>query len=186
MMWRILAPFDEYQLKENAKHVMRILKKNARQGFRNCAMPSLGYRIAAGRPNSKKKLEIDSVHPGILRVIYRHALQGEGGSGLMGFKVIISHVNRNRIFTYVGGRWGIGQLHRTLTRRIYIGEQEFNKRSKSKELKAVSGIVVEPVPRLIDEETFDAVQEHLPIRNSKVTPPRVVGGPTLLTGICFQ
>lgn len=33
--------------------------------------------------------------------------------------------------------------------------------------------------------TFDAVQEHLRVRNSKVTPPRVVSGPTLLTGICF-
>jgi hypothetical protein len=29
------------------------------------------------------------------------------------------------------------------------------------------------VPRLIDQETFDAVQEHLRVRNSKVTPPRV-------------
>ena len=41
------------------------------------------------------------------------------------------------------------------------------------------------VPPLIDQATFDAVQAHLRSRNPKVTPARVVSGPTLLTGICF-
>ena len=41
------------------------------------------------------------------------------------------------------------------------------------------------VPPLIDQATFDAVQAHLRARNPKVTPARVVSGPTLLTGICF-
>lgn len=39
-----------------------------------------------------------------------------------------------------------------------MGEHEFNKRAKSKELKPVSEIVVVPVPPLIDRETFEAVQ----------------------------
>lgn len=188
MMRRIMALFDEYQSKENAKHVMRALKENARQGFWNGALPPIGYRVVAAEQRgskTKKKLEIDPLHADTVRLIYRLALQGEGGSGPMGVKAIVNHLNRNRIFTRDGGRWGIGQLHRILTRRTYIGEHEFNKRSKSKVLKPVSEIVVVPVPRLIDQETFDAVQEHLRVRNSKVTPPRVVSGPTLLTGICF-
>ena len=41
------------------------------------------------------------------------------------------------------------------------------------------------VPPLIEQATFDAVQAHLRSRNPKVTPARVVSGPTLLTGICF-
>jgi hypothetical protein len=41
------------------------------------------------------------------------------------------------------------------------------------------------VPPLIDQATFNAVQTHLHARNPKVTPARVVSGPTLLTGICF-
>jgi site-specific DNA recombinase len=41
------------------------------------------------------------------------------------------------------------------------------------------------VPPLIDQATFDAVQAHLRARNPKVTPARVLSGPTLLTGICF-
>ncbi|WP_245269240.1 zinc ribbon domain-containing protein [Rhodomicrobium udaipurense] len=40
-------------------------------------------------------------------------------------------------------------------------------------------------PPLVDQATFDAVQAHLRSRNPKVTPARVVSGPTLLTGICF-
>ena len=34
MMRQIMALFDECQSKENAKHVMRALKENARQGCR--------------------------------------------------------------------------------------------------------------------------------------------------------
>ena len=41
------------------------------------------------------------------------------------------------------------------------------------------------VPSLIDKVTFDAVQVHLRSRNPRVTPARIVSGPTLLTGICF-
>ncbi len=41
------------------------------------------------------------------------------------------------------------------------------------------------MPPLIDQATFDAVLAHLRARNPKVTPARVVSGPTLLTGICF-
>jgi DNA invertase Pin-like site-specific DNA recombinase len=66
MMRRIMALFDEYQSKENAKHVMRALKENARQGFWNGALPPIGYRIVAAEQRgskTKKKLEIDRCTP---------------------------------------------------------------------------------------------------------------------------
>lgn len=81
--------------------------------------------------------------------------------------------------------WGIGQLHRVLTRRTYVGEHHFNSRSKSKQKKPESEVVVVAVPPLIDAKVFDAVQEQLQARNPKIIPPRVVSGPTLLTGICY-
>jgi hypothetical protein len=37
MMRKVIALFDEYQSKENAKHVIRSMKENARQGFWNGA-----------------------------------------------------------------------------------------------------------------------------------------------------
>ena len=46
MMRKVIALFDEYQSKENAKHVIRSMKENARQGFWNGATAPLGYREA--------------------------------------------------------------------------------------------------------------------------------------------
>jgi site-specific DNA recombinase len=45
MMRKVIALFDEYQSKENAKHVIRSMKENARQGFWNGATPPLGYKL---------------------------------------------------------------------------------------------------------------------------------------------
>lgn len=186
MMRQIMALFDEYQSKENAKHVMRALKENARQGFWNGARPPIGYRVVAAEQRgakTKKKLEIDPLHADTVRLIYRLALEGDGTTGQMGVKNIVSYLNSRRIFTRDGGRWGIGQVHRILTRRTYMGEHEFNKRSKTKELKPKTEIVVVPVPPIIDRETFDAVQKLLKARNPKVMPARVISGPTMLTGL---
>jgi DNA invertase Pin-like site-specific DNA recombinase len=41
MMRQIMALFDEYQSKENAKHVLPALKENARQGFWNGSLPPI-------------------------------------------------------------------------------------------------------------------------------------------------
>ena len=187
MMRQIMALFDEYQSKENAKHVLRAQKENARQGFWNGALPPIGYRIIAAETRGakiKKKLEIDPLHADTIRLIFRLALDGDNDSGPMGVKAIVSHLNARRIFTRDGGRWGIGQVHRILTRRTYIGEHEFNKRTKAKELEPANEVVVVEVPPLVDRETFDTVQARLKARNPKVMPARVVSGPTLLTGIC--
>ncbi len=186
MMRQIMALFDEYQSKENAKHVMRALKENARQGFWNGSLPPIGYRTVAAEQRgakTKKKLEIDPLHVDTVRLIYRLALEGDGTTGQMGVKNIVSYLNKRRIFTRDGGRWGIGQVHRILTRRTYMGEHEFNKRSKTKELKPVSEIVTVPVPPIIDKEIFEAVQKLLKARNPKVMPARVISGPTMLTGL---
>jgi DNA invertase Pin-like site-specific DNA recombinase len=186
MMRQIMALFDEYQSKENAKHVIRALKENARQGFWNGSLPPIGYRTVAAETRGakvKKKLEIDPLHADTVRLIYRLALEGDGTTGQMGVKNIVSYLNARHIFTRDGGRWGIGQVHRILTRRTYMGEHEFNKRTKTKELKPVAEIVTVPVPPIIDPETFEAVQQRLKARNPKVIPARVISGPTMLTGL---
>ena len=129
--------------------------------------------------------ESDPLHADTVRLIYRLALEGNGTVGSIGVKPIAVHLNKQRIFTRDGGRWGVGTVHRVLTRTTYIGRHEFNKRSKTKELKPISEIVAVDVPVIINPEMFEAVQAHLRSRNPKATPPRVVTGPTMLTGICF-
>ena len=186
MMRQIMALFDEYQSKENAKHVLRALKENARQGFWNGALPPIGYRVVAAEQRGakiKKKLEIDPLHADTVRLAFNLALHGDGTSGSMGVKAITSYLNANRIFTRDGGRWGIGTVHRMLTRPTYIGRHEFNKRGKTKQLNPIEDVIAVEVPRIIDQVIFDLVQAQMKARNPKVTPPQVVGGPTLLTGL---
>jgi hypothetical protein len=133
----------------------------------------------------KKKLEIDPLHADTVRLAFKLALEGDGVSGRMGVKSIAKHLNERKIYTRSGGRWGVGAVHRILTRPTYIGRHEFNKRGKTKTMKPTDQVIAVPVPPLIDRETFNAVQAHLKSRNPKVASPQVVGGPTMLTGICF-
>ncbi|HTO33875.1 MAG TPA: recombinase family protein [Pararhizobium sp.] len=189
MMRQIMALFDEYQSKENAKHVLRAMNENARQGFWNGARPPIGYRIVAAEQRGskiKKKLEIDPLHADTVRLIYRLFLEGDGTSGAKGVKAIATYLNERRFFTRDGGRWGLAQIHAILTRTTYIGEHRFNTRShKDREKKPESEVAIMAVPPLIEREIFDAVQARLKSRNPMVTPARVSSGPTLLTGICF-
>jgi site-specific DNA recombinase len=186
MMRQIMALFDEYQSKENAKHVLRAMKENARQGFWNGSLPPIGYRVVAAEQRGakiKKKLEIDPHHAETVRLAFQLALRGDGTSGPMGVKAITSHLNAKGILTRDGGRWGIGSLHKMLTRPAYVGRHEFNKRGQTKELKPTDEVITVAVPPIIDEATFATVQAQMKARNPKVTPPRVVSGPTLLTGL---
>ena len=45
MMRQVIALFDEYQSRENAKHVLRAMKENARQGFYNGSRLPLGFTL---------------------------------------------------------------------------------------------------------------------------------------------
>ena len=189
MMRQIMALFDEYQSKENAKHVLRAMNENARQGFWNGALPPIGYCIVAAEQRgskTKKKLEIDPLHADTVRLIYRLFLEGDGVKGPMGVKAITCHLNERRIFTRDGGRWGLAQIHAILTRTTYVGEHRFNTRShKDREKKPEAEVAIMAVPPLIDRDVFDAVQARLKSRDPRMTPARITSGPTLLTGICF-
>jgi site-specific DNA recombinase len=189
MMRQIMTLFDEYQSKENAKHTLRAMKENARQGFWNGALPPIGYRIVAAEQRGakiKKKLEIDPIHADTVRLIYRLALTGDGESGAMGIKSITMHLNERNIRTRDGGRWGIASVHQILTRTTYIGEHRFNMRDhKSRTAKPKAEHAVMAVPPIITEAEYHAVKAALKARSPQWMPPRAVSGPTLLTGICF-
>jgi len=189
MIRQIMALFDEYQSRENAKHTLRAMNENARQGFWNGALPPIGYRIVAAEQRGakiKKKLEIDPMHAETVRLIYKLALRGEGDTGPMGLKSITTHLNARDIRTRDGGRWGIAAVHQVLTRTTYIGEHRFNTRDhKTRRPKPEAEHAVMAVPPIVTEPEWRAVQAHLKSRSPQWTAPRTVSGPTLLTGICF-
>lgn len=187
-MRQIVTLFDEYQSKENAKHTLRAMCENARQGYWNGARPPIGYRTVAVEKRGakvKKVLEIDPLHAGTIRLIFRLALEGVDG-GPMGVKAITCVLNARDIRTRDGGRWGIGQVHAILTRTTYMGEHRFNRNhARTKQRKAATEHAIMGVPPLIAEHDFIEVQNLLRSRNPNMMPPQAVGGPTLLIGICF-
>jgi site-specific DNA recombinase len=77
MIRQIMALFDEYQSKENAKQTLRAMKENARQGFWNGSLPPIGYRIVKATEQhghrTKKTLEVDPVQAETVRLIFRLA-----------------------------------------------------------------------------------------------------------------
>jgi hypothetical protein len=189
MMRQMMTLFDEYQSKENAKHTLRAMRENARQGYWTGARPPIGYRTVAVDKRGakiKKALEIDPLHAGTVRLIYQLALEGTEGSGPMGLKKITILLNERNIRTRDGGRWGNGAVHQILTRTSYFGQHRFNRRDhRTRAVKAEAEHAIMAVPPIISEEDFHAVQALLRARNPMVMPPLAVSGPNLLTGICF-
>jgi DNA invertase Pin-like site-specific DNA recombinase len=137
MIRQIMALFDEYQSKENAKHTLRAMKENARQGFWNGALPPIGYRIVEAAEQrghrTKKTLEIDSIQAETVRLIFRLARTGNGSSGSMGVKSIAKYLNDSGIRTRDGGRWGVDAVHKVLTRTTYVDRHRFNTKHPASE-----------------------------------------------------
>lgn len=162
------------------------MNENARQGFWNGAPPPIGYRIVEAERRVvriKKTLAIDSIHADTARLIYRLALSGEGPVGPMGVKAIVSYLNGRRIFTRDGGRWGVGQVYKVLTRTTYVGRHTFNARGEDRTTNSDPEVITVAVPSLIDEQTLDAVQAVLCARNPKTRTMRQIDSPNMLTGL---
>ena len=187
MMRKVIALFDEYQSKEIAKHVIRSMKENARQGFWNGATPPLGYKLIEAEKRGakiKKKLTIDPVEAETVQLIFKLYLFGDGGSGALGVKEIVKWLNGRGYRTRRGRSFGVGPVHKLLTNTIYIGRWKFNQASsKTGQRKADSEVVEIPVPTIIELNVFEQVQRQLHARSPKKQAPRVTTGPILLTGL---
>lgn len=182
----ILNKFDEYQSQENAKHVRRSMAANARDGFWNGARPPLGYRTVVAerrRDKDKKKLAIDESEAPIVRKIFDLYLNGDGQSGAMGAKKIVSWLNE-RGYAYRGKVFHTSNVDAVLRRTTYMGLHHFNQtNSRTGERRPREEWVAMAVPPIVGEEDFLAVQARLAERNPRRMPPRVVSGPTLLIGL---
>jgi site-specific DNA recombinase len=125
MIRQIMALFDEYQSKENAKHTLRAMKENARQGFWNGSLPPIGYRIVEAAEQhghrTKKTLEIDPFQAETVRLIFRLAREGDGATDPMGVKSITKHLNVAGIRTRDGYR---RDYLRALAQRVEVDAKE--------------------------------------------------------------
>lgn len=188
LMRQIIGVFDEYTSRENGKNVSRAMRESAKQGFWNGATPPLGYRIVEAERRGtkiKKKLEVDPVNAELVRLIFKLYLQGDGGTGPLGVKGVTVWLNDHGYRTRKGATFGVGPVHGILTNRCYAtGKWPYGVRSsRTGERYDPSSIIEIDVPTIISLDVFEQVQARLARNNPKVTPPRVVNGPTLLTGL---
>ncbi|MEQ8442527.1 MAG: recombinase family protein [Alphaproteobacteria bacterium] len=181
MVRQIFSVFDEYQSRENAKHVVRAMKENARQGFWNGAVPPYGYRTVAAETRGstvKKRLEIEPQEAEIVRDIFQRYLRKDG------VRTIASDLNTKGLRYRKGRPFSVSLVHQILTRTTYMGKHFFNRRNaKTKKLKDRSEWIEIETPVIIEPERFEKIQKLLEARRPTNTAPRIVNGPTLLTGV---
>jgi site-specific DNA recombinase len=111
MMRQVIALFDEYQSRENAKHVLRAMKENARQGFYNGSRLLLGFTLEEVEKRghrTKKRIVVDPVEAEIVRLMFDLYAYGDGKSGPLGIKEITKHLNAKGYRTRMGSRFGVG------------------------------------------------------------------------------
>ncbi len=190
LMRQIIGVFDEYTSRENGKNVTRAMRESAKQGFWNGARPPLGYRTyEAERRGSKikKRLEIDPVEAETVRLIFRLYAEGDGITGPLGVKDTCCWLNAHGYRTRVGATFGVGPVHCILKNAGYAtGKWPYGlRKARTGALNDPADIIEIDVPPIVPLELFERVQARLRANNPKVTAPRVVNGPTLLTGLAI-
>jgi DNA invertase Pin-like site-specific DNA recombinase len=184
---QVVTAFDEYSSRENAKHTLRAMKENARQGFWNGSQPPYGYRVVEAERRGhkfKKRLELDPAEAEVVREIFRLYRHGCDRRGPLGVKSIAVHLNARGTRNRRGGRFSHKFVHQILTRETYTGCHCFNQvDSRSRKVKDRTEWIPIQVPAIIDQVTHAQVRAALAKRNPRKTPPRIVSGPTLLTGL---
>lgn len=187
MARQIFSLFDEYSSKENAKHTLRSMKENARQGFFNGAKPPFGFRLketdqVGNRGRKKKRLTVEENEAAVVRQIYDLYLQGHRGQ-IMGMKAIADYLN-SRGIRMRGRRWRNQKVQKILSDTVYRGQGVFNTYDvRNQKPKPESEWVYFEVEPIIDPELFDQVKRLRENRQPTQGPPKIVSSQTLLTGL---
>ncbi len=180
--------FDEYQSKENAKHTLRGMQENARQGYFNGSKAPFGYQtVDAGQTGSrgriKKKLAILESEAEIVRQIFDLYVNGKDNMPRIGIKEIAKYLNTKGI-TMRGKAWRIQTIHLVLSSTTYAGVHTFNRTdSKTFKRKDEAEWIKIAVPAIIDQETFDKAIKLRKANTPKMCAPRRETSPNLLTGL---
>jgi site-specific DNA recombinase len=187
MTRKIMGIVDTMNSAETAKHVHRAQLENARQGFWNGSKAPIGYKSVVAElrgDKEKKRLEIDAQGAEVVRLIFRLCLDGDGSNGPLGIKSIMLYLNAHGYTTAAGKRFQMSYVEKVLKHEIYVGRGWYNKRDVKRDvLRPKEEWIAFTVPAIISEEDFQRVQTGLLLRSPKVTAPRLVNSPVLLTGL---
>ena len=187
MARKLFSLFDEYQSKENAKHTLRAMKENARQGYWNGSRPPFGYRVvdvgvAGSRGRQKRRLEVDPVAAETVRKMFDLYLHGHHGRR-MGMKSLATYLNDHGL-TLRGKPWRMQKVNDVLSDRVYMGEFYFNRHEwRIARIKPPSEWIKVDVPAIVDEKTFDRVAARRHAQHPSRIPGQHLASPAILIGL---
>ncbi|MBI2715156.1 MAG: recombinase zinc beta ribbon domain-containing protein [Rhizobiales bacterium] len=168
--------------------IRKLRRESAKQGFWNGAAPPLGYKTVEAECRGqkiKKKLDIDAVEVETVRLVYSLYPEGDGTSGPLGVKETTKWLNSHGYRTRRGATFGVGLVHKILTNASYAtGRSPYGRRDSCNGGQHDPSTIIEiPARVLIELEVFQRTQAKLGQNSPRTTPPRVVNGPSPLTGI---
>ena len=160
MLESVIEGMAQYYSKNLAREVMKGLRESAYDCKHLGGIPPLGYDVD---PETQKYV-INEAEANIVRLIFEKYLS------VWGYKRLLDYLNHVGYRSKRGRYFGKNSLSSILTNEKYVGRYIFNKRQE----KTIDGkrnptlkpkeelIVIEGgIPAIIDQETFDAVQEKL-------------------------
>ena len=158
LMESVLEGMAEYFSVELGQKVKRGMKINADNCYYNGGTVPLGFKLvevessitdATGRVVKKKKFAIDEDNALVVRKIFDMYINGS----LMAD--IIRYLNSKNIKTSVGGEFNKNSIRNILLNKKYIGIYTYNGKE-----------TIDGIPRIIDDDTFNKVQEIM-FKNKK-------------------
>ena len=158
LMESVLEGMAEYFSVELGQKVKRGMKINADNCYYNGGTVPLGFKLievdsnitdATGKIVKKKKFAIDEDTAPVVRKIFDMYINGS----LMAD--IIRYLNEKNIKTSVGGEFNKNSIRNILLNKKYIGIYTYNGKD-----------TIDGIPRIIDDNTFNKVQEIM-FKNKK-------------------
>ncbi len=193
MLRNLIASFDEYFALETGKHTRRTMRRNAEEGFFNGGPVPFGYEsrtVEMRGTKAKKKLFVHEDNARTVRLMFDLATIGDG-NGPMGGRAIAEWLNERGYTQANGAKFTNSNVAGILARHHYRGHYFDMTRAEDGGLAPEETWVRIECPRIIADETMDAVAALRAVRRPMVTPPRVTNSTVLLTkvakcGICGE
>ena len=182
----VLESMDEFFSANLGQDTRRGMRENVSRGFHNGGPAPYGFKTAQVEVNGvrKRKLDLNALEAPVVRQMKKLCLQGEG------VKEIVNRLNAEGKRTRQGNPWSKTGVYHILTNPVYTGALVWGKTRYSQGIRTKNPheeIVCIPNahPAIIPKAEFDEIQRLLSRRGPKITHPRSVASPHLLSGLLF-
>ena len=151
MFLKIIGTFAEFERENLSERVSFGYEQKTREGGYTNVNGVYGYNYVVG----KGTLEINPLESEIVRDIYNMFLNGKA------MMAIAKEFTEKKVSTKRGGSWSQSTIKSILTNPLYIGKIRYG---VNKKLKNRSFAVEGTHESIIDEDTFNKVQDQISIR----------------------